>query len=177
MAEKCYFHTGAEGYIVEPVMIGKTRVFCPEVTIKNYDSYGGRSEIRIDGVLRPEGENNPSSIDQSSRFWYEITRVIFSGPMTIVFWYDGTKTKVRLYQEKGKKKVINDKFTAITWAMAKKYYGSRSQLEKRLRACSSDSKTDSLLVYTMLATLFGDPKKLDTFVENALKLAEDYNEK
>lgn len=110
-------------------------------------------------------------------FWYEITRVIFSGPMTIVFWYDGTKTKVRLYQEKGKKKVINDKFTAITWAMAKKYYGSRSQLEKRLRACSSDSKTDSLLVYTMLATLFGDPKKLDTFVENALKIAEDYNEK
>ena len=105
-----------------------------------------------------------------------IDRVIFSGPMTIVFWYDGTKTKVRLHQEKGKKKAKFDKYTAITWAMAKKYYGSRSQLEKRLRDICDDSKYDNMLVFTMLVTLFGDTKKLDEYVNDALKIAEDYNE-
>ena len=105
-----------------------------------------------------------------------IDRVIFSGPMTIVFWRDGSKTTVRLHQEKGKKKAIYDKYTAITWAMAKKYYGSRSQLEKRLRDICDDSKYDNMLVFTMLVTLFGDTKKLDEYVNDALKLAEDYNE-
>ena len=109
-------------------------------------------------------------------FSYFINRVIFSGPMTIVFWLDGSKTTVRLHQEKGKKKAIYDKYTAITWAMAKKYYGSRSQLEKRLRDICDDSKYDNMLVFTMLVTLFGDTKKLDEYVNDALKIAEDYNE-
>lgn len=175
MGKKCYFNVNDFGRIMEPVMIGDTQVFDATVEIRKHYCFPSKDEITITGNLCPGSMNNPIG-GGSSRFNSRIKRVIFSGPMTIVFWTDGTKTKVRLYQEKGKK-VIDDKFTAITWAMAKKYYGSRSQLEKRLRACSSDSKTDSLLVYTMLATLFGDPKKLDTFVENALKIAEDYNQK
>ena len=110
-------------------------------------------------------------------FHYYINRVIFNGPMTIVFWNDGSKTTVRLHQEKGKKKAMYDKYAAITWTMAKKYYGSRSQLEKRLRNICDDSKYDNMLVYTMVSTLFGDSKRLDEYVENALEIAEDYNQK
>ena len=106
-------------------------------------------------------------------FPYYIDRVIFSGPMTIVFWTDGTKTKVRLHQ--GKKKTGDNRYMAIMWAMAKKYYGTRSQLEKRLRSCYIDAKHDDGTVQAILMTLFGDPKKLDEYVCDALKIAEDYN--
>ena len=103
-----------------------------------------------------------------------IDRVIFSGPMTVVFWYDGTKTKVRL--AKGSD---DDRANAIRWAMAKKHYGSRAQLEKRLGASRKfgDMWDDNAGVYTILMTLFGDPKKLDEYVNDALEIAEDYNQK
>lgn len=106
-------------------------------------------------------------------FPYFINRVIFSGPMTIVFWHDKTKTRVRLAEGSH-----DDRANAIRWAMAKKYYGSRAQLEKRLGASRKfgDMWNDNASVYTILMTLFGDPKKLDEYVNDALKIAENYNE-
>ena len=106
-------------------------------------------------------------------FGFYIDRVIFSGPMTIVFWRDGSKTTVRL--AKGSH---DDRANAIRWAMAKKYYGSRAQLEKRLGASRKfgDMWDDNAGVYTILMTLFGDPKKLDEYVNDALKIAVNYNE-
>ena len=103
-----------------------------------------------------------------------INRVIFSGPMTIVFWTDGTKTTVRLAEGS-----YDDRANAIRWAMAKKYYGSRAQLEKRLGASRKfgDMWDDNAGVYTILMTLFGDPKKLDEYVNDAINLAEDFNQK
>lgn len=133
--------------------------------------------VVLEGYAYPNIRVSFDSFEAHNIFPYYIDRVVFSGPMTIVFWNDGTKTKVRVHEEKGKKKAIYDKYTAITWAMAKKYYGSRSQLEKRLRDICDDSKYDNMLVYTMVSTLFGDPKKLDEYVDNALNLAEDYNQK
>lgn len=132
--------------------------------------------VVLAGYAYPNIRVSFDSFEAHNIFPYYIDRVIFSGPMTIVFWCDGTKTKVRLHQEKGKKKVVDNKFTAITWAMAKKYYGTRSQLEKRLRACSRSNRGDDFLVYAMLMTLFGDPQKLDEYVNDALKIAEYYNE-
>lgn len=176
MADKCYFNVDDLGHIVEPVMIGDTKVFDPMITIHKRCYVPDSDAIVITGNLRPHSMNNPIG-GGKSRFNLRIKRVIFSGPMTIVFWDDGTKTKVRLHEEKGKKKGIYDKYTAVTWAMAKKYYGSRSQLEKRLRGICDDSKYDNMLVYTMLATLFGDTKRLDRYVEHALMGAEEYNEK
>ena len=111
--------------------------------------------------------------DGGCSFPYYVDRVIFSGPMTIVFWNDDTKTKVRLAEGS-----FDDRANAIRWAMAKKYYGSRAQLEKRLGASRKfgDMWDDNAGVYTILMTLFGDPKKLDEYVNDALKIAEDYNE-
>lgn len=174
MGKKCYFHVNDEGYVVEPVMIGNTRVCNPTVEIHHGWLLGNREDVIIRGELIPKNMNN--DVDFVCLFYRTIKRIIFSGPMTIVFWDDGTKTKVRLHEEKGKKKGVYDKYTAVTWAMAKNYYGSRSQLEKRLRDICDDSKYDNMLVYTMLSALFGDPKKLDEYVNDALKIAEDYNE-
>lgn len=174
MAKKCYFNVDDNGYIVEPIMIGGTRICNPTVEITHYGCLGKQEDIIIRGQLIPEEMGNVAGY--TCLFSWTIKRIIFSGPMTIVFWKDGTKTKVRLHEEKGKKKAMYDQYTAVTWAMAKKYYGSRSQLEKRLRGICDDSKYDNLLVYTMLATLFGDTKRLDTYVEHALMGAEEYNE-
>lgn len=178
MAEKCYFHSDVDGYITEPVMIGGTRIYNPKlVEITNYGFMNSHTDIVIQGELCSGNMGNNHGNVFEPQFTWTITRLIFSGPMTIVFWNDGTKTTVRLHEEKGKRKAAYDKYTAITWAMAKKHYGSRSQLEKRLRDICDDSKYDNMLVFTMLATLFGDTKKLDTYVEHALMGAEDYNEK
>lgn len=175
MTDKCYFHTDENGYIVEPVMIGSTRIYNPTVELVHNTLFDG-TYVSIRGDLYYEGMGN-SSLITANLFPWTIKRIIFSGPITIVFWGDGTKTKVRLHEEKGKKKAMYDKYTAVTWAMAKKYYGSRSQLEKRLRDIFDDSKYDNMLVYTMLSTIFGDSKKLDKYVDNALMDAEDYNQK
>lgn len=128
--------------------------------------------VILDGYVYPKKSVRDEC--RGNYFDHYINRVIFSGPMTIVFWSDGTKTKVRLAEGSH-----DDRANAIRWAMAKKYYGSRAQLEKRLVASRKFGYImwdDNAGVYTILMTLFGDPKKLDEYVNNALKLAEDYNE-
>lgn len=57
----------------------------------------------------------------------EPKKIIHSGPCTIVFWEDNTKTVVRL--EDGKE---YDEYAAFTAALAKKVYGSNSQVHKIL---------------------------------------------
>lgn len=159
-----HHNAAIDGYKIEVVAIS----ICNEPRLN-------AKRVTLDGYAYPN--KLVSDEYRDNYFGFYIDRVIFSGPMTIVFWRDGSKTTVRLHQEKGKKKAIYDKYTAITWAMAKKYYGSRSQLEKRLRDICDGSKYDNMLVFTMLVTLFGDTKKLDEYVNDALNLAEDYNEK
>lgn len=176
MAEKNYFHTDTNGYVIEPVSIGKTRVILAKAEV-NYNPVSDDSNVIITGQLRPENAKNPSIrhiFSYTSHFKYRIEHVIISGPMTIVFWNDDTKTRVRLAEGS-----FDDRATAIRWAMAKKYYGSRAQLEKRLGASRKfgDMWDDNTGVYTILMTLFGDPKKLEEYVNDALKIAEDYNKK
>lgn len=57
----------------------------------------------------------------------KVKKIIHSGPCTIVFWEDNTKTVVRL--EEGKE---YDEYAAFTAALAKKCYGSNSQVHKIL---------------------------------------------
>ena len=155
-----HHNAAIDGYKIEVVAIS----ICNEPRLN-------AKRVILDGYAYPD----KSIWDEyrSNHFGGYIDRVIFSGPMTIVFWYDGTKTKVRLADGSH-----DDRANAIRWAMAKKYYGSRAQLEKRLGASRKfgDMWDDNAGVYTILMTLFGDPKKLDEYVNDALKIAEDYNE-
>lgn len=56
-------------------------------------------------------------------------RVLFSGPATIVFWPDGTKTVVKCAEgDDG----IFDRKTAIMWCFMKKMFGTTSHVNKML---------------------------------------------
>lgn len=54
-------------------------------------------------------------------------RIIKSGPATIVFWADGTKTVVKCAEG-----TEPDDYTAFCAALAKKVYGSNSALKKAM---------------------------------------------
>jgi hypothetical protein len=65
---------------------------------------------------------------------YQITypepkRILKSGPVTIVFWNDDTKTIVR--PEPG---IEPDDYAAFTAALGKKVYGSNSRIKRMLAA-------------------------------------------
>ena len=54
-------------------------------------------------------------------------RIIKSGPATIVFWADGTKTVVKCAEG-----TEPDDYTAFCAALGKKVYGSNSALKKAM---------------------------------------------
>ncbi|MBO4703930.1 MAG: hypothetical protein J5617_03805 [Bacilli bacterium] len=82
---------------------------------------------------------------------YDIKKVIFSGPCTIVFWQDGTKTMVRQQEND-----ILDKEKGLAMAIAKKVYGNKSNYNNVLKRW-----------------IFGeDWKKKERFVKKAVKLAK-----
>ena len=56
---------------------------------------------------------------------YTPKRIIRNGPMTIVFWEDGTKTLVRL-----KEGMVDDPYMAFCSALAKKIFGNNSRVKK-----------------------------------------------
>lgn len=55
-------------------------------------------------------------------------RIIFSGPKTIVFWYDGTKTIVSCAEDEA-----YDPYNAFCAALAKKMFGSTSAAKAYLK--------------------------------------------
>ena len=54
---------------------------------------------------------------------YTPKKIIYNGPATIVFWYDGTKTIV-----KRSKKDKDNKYNAFCAALAKKIFGSNNKI-------------------------------------------------
>ena len=59
---------------------------------------------------------------------FEVDKIIHSGPCTIVFWKDKTKTIVRLSEND-----LYDEYAAFCAALAKKVYGTNSHLKTMLR--------------------------------------------
>ncbi len=65
---------------------------------------------------------------KSKAFIYGIKKIIFSGPCTIILWYDGTKTIVRCGPD--------DKFDpekGIAMCILKKMFGSSHQMSKWMK--------------------------------------------
>lgn len=163
------------------VKIDGHRVDVRAIHIGNEDYATHDKRVILDGYMKTNPVFNffdfmtfrPVEFTLEKAFPCKIERVIFSGPVTIVFWDDGTKTTVKLAEGSH-----DDRAEAICWAMAKKYYGTRSQLDKRLGAVRNKAYMwdDSATVYTILMTLFGSPKKLDEYVNSALDFAEDYRD-
>ena len=57
----------------------------------------------------------------------QVKRILVSGPCTIVFWADNTKTVVRCPEGKA-----FSEYEAFTAALAEKVYGSNSQVKKEI---------------------------------------------
>lgn len=86
------------------------------------DYFNGDTKVQIDARVANKSRKYPTQVNL-----FNIKRVIFNGPATIVFWNDGTKTVVKCAEEE-----IYNKRTAIMWAIMKKAYGNSSRVNKAL---------------------------------------------
>lgn len=84
------------------------------------DYFNQDANVQIDARVANKSRKYPTQINP-----FNIKRVIFNGPATIVFWNDGTKTVVKCAEEE-----IYNKRTAIMWAIMKKAYGNSSRVNK-----------------------------------------------
>ena len=66
---------------------------------------------------------------------YEPERILRNGPVTVVFWKDKTKTRVRKSENS-----TDDPYTAFCAALAKKIYGNNSRVKKILDKKTVESK-------------------------------------
>lgn len=87
---------------------------------------------RYDRVLIPNADKITASYGIRMP---EVKKITHSGPCTIVFWKDNTKTIVR--KEEG---IDYDPYAAFTAALAKKIYGSNSKVHKILETKTVESK-------------------------------------
>lgn len=167
---KCYFHTDSFGYIVEPVMLGDTRVTDPHIKLVERDPLLHQDEIHIVGYLRPENMGNPLKRDSDIDY---PTRVITKGRATIVFWDDHTKTVVKCCED--------DYYSfsaAVLWAIAKKEFGTISQVHTYLKKLEKHIYVDNydvLFVYFLAKKFHGNIDKFTEylgFFENVREIHE-----
>ena len=103
---------------------------------------------------------------------FNVDKVHFSGPATVIIWKDGEKTIVQI--SKSDKKTKNDRRIAIMWALANRYFGSRCQHEKRLvDARNYGAKNDNATVRSLLVALFKSTKNLDDFINKIVGMAKE----
>lgn len=67
----------------------------------------------------------------------KVRRIIHSGPATIVFWEDDTKTVVKLSEND-----FYDEYAAFAAALAIKCYGSNSQVKKIIERKTVEQKEE-----------------------------------
>lgn len=105
--------------------------------------YHDKVGVKIDGCKNPESEFGV--------FWFReeslaviptnairddaIRQIIFSGPKTIVIWSDGSKTIVSCSKDD-----TYDSYTGFCAAVAKKMFGSTSQVKKIIEKCAKEGK-------------------------------------
>lgn len=65
----------------------------------------------------------------------EVDHIIYNDPVTVVFWKDGTKTKVRCAKD-----AVFDKYNGFLAALGIKIYGNNSKLQKMIKALGFDQK-------------------------------------
>ncbi|MBO7452670.1 MAG: hypothetical protein J6U54_20265 [Clostridiales bacterium] len=93
-----------------------------------------------------------NSMYGTKAFKYDIKKVIFSGPCTIVFWQDGAKTMVRAQENE----TVEDKEKGLAMAIAKRVYGDKGNYNNVFKRW-----------------IYGeDWKKKERIVKKAIKLAK-----
>lgn len=67
-------------------------------------------------------------LEGKNKFFAYPKRIIVNGPATIVYWEDGTKTVVKCMEG-----TTPDVYSGFTAALAKRVYGSNTQIKKFLK--------------------------------------------
>ena len=169
----CYFSTDWLGNIMEPVMVGCTRIFDAHVDTHTHAAMNAlcnENEIVIRGKLRPEWMGNECGKYISNSRLYSPTRVITKDRATIVFWDDDTKTVVKCCED--------DWYNfdaAIIWAMAKKAFGTISQVHaylEKLKRYIYISNYDALYMYFLVKDFDGDVEQFTEYLNQFEKIKE-----
>ena len=90
---------------------------------------------RIDEIIREIKQEDALREQEDLRYQFTPKKIIYSDPVTIVFWKDGTKTTVR--KMKGTK---FNKYNAFTAALAKKILMNNTHVTKIVDAGEDKSK-------------------------------------
>lgn len=105
------------------------------------DSKGVTLEAKIRDCYVPIG--NLCTLEEITTAWcrsfiidkFTPNRILRSGPATIVFWADGTKTVVKRAPDEE-----DNAYAAFTAALAIKIFGSNSKLKKMVKTLTEEQK-------------------------------------
>lgn len=159
----CYFSTDWLDNIMEPVMVGYTRLFDAHVdTPATMNACRNEDEIVIRGKLRPDWMGNECGKYVANSRLYSPTRVITKDRATIVFWDDGTKTVVKCCEDD-----YYNFDAAIIWTMAKKEFGTISQVHaylEKLKRYIYISNYDALYMYFLVKDFDGNVEQFTEYL-------------
>jgi hypothetical protein len=114
--DKIWYGDGHEGWVVDKNTI--------------YRAYPLRIE-QVDAFLKGWKE----CLEQMGKNPYTPKRILRSGPATIVFWEDGTKTVVKCAANEN-----DNTYAAFTAALAIKIFGSNSAVKKIVKSKTEEAK-------------------------------------
>lgn len=112
-----------------------------EQTHMGYDCSSYTLEAKIGDCYVPMG--NLCTLEEITTAWcrsfildkFTPNRILRSGPATIVFWADGTKTIVKRAPDEE-----DNAYAAFTAALAIKIFGSNSKLKKMVKTLTEEQK-------------------------------------
>lgn len=119
----------------------KERIAKEEQTHMGYDCSSFTLEAKIGDCYVPM--RNLCTLEEITTAWcrsfildkFTPNRILRSGPATIVFWQDGTKTVVKKAPDEE-----DNAYAAFTAALGKKIFGSNSKLKKTVKDLMEEQK-------------------------------------
>ena len=100
-----------------------------------YDCSSFTLSVATEDLRKEIAEYSKRSSVRSAKTVYTPIRILRSGPATIVFWEDGTKTVVKLSDGDE-----DSAYAAFTAALAIKIFGSNSKLKKMVKTLTEEQK-------------------------------------
>lgn len=107
-----------------------------EQTHMGYDCSSFTLYVATEDLQKEIAEYSKRSSVRSAKTVYTPIRILRSGPATIVFWEDGTKTVVKFCAGETE----DSAYAAFTAALAIKIFGSNSKLKKIVKTLTEEQK-------------------------------------
>lgn len=118
-------------------------------------NYPGRSFLN-DAVKILEARETVSKYNQqNTNNILEITKVIFDGPATIVFWSDGDKTVVKCQEDD-----VFDYEKGIAMACAKKMFGNKGSYYNNIRKHIPEEVEEESVLQRLMSSLQDKTKEV-----------------